>query len=111
MGSVDLRHAYYSINVAQEHRKFLRFAWNNRVNQYTSCPQGLASAPRLFTKLLKPVFATLRRLGHACVGYIDDTLLYGAVIGKRFLPMGHFQLFSNDFEIFNGPFLNMLHRL
>ena len=34
-----------------------------------------------------------------------------AVIGKRFLPMGHFQLFFNDFENFNGPFLIILQRL
>ena len=25
--------------------------------------------------------------------------------------MGHFQLFFNDFEIFNGPFLIILHKL
>ncbi|XP_062596107.1 uncharacterized protein LOC134257519 [Saccostrea cucullata] len=40
----------------------------------------LASAPRLFTKLLKPVFATLRRLGHVIIGYIDDSLLIGNCI-------------------------------
>ena len=34
-----------------------------------------------------------------------------AVIGKRFLPNGPFSAFFNDFEIFNGPFLIILHRL
>ena len=33
------------------------------------------------------------------------------VIGKRFLPNGPFSAFFNDFEIFNGPFLIILHRL
>ena len=35
------------------------------------------------------------------------------MIGKRFLflPNGPFSAFFNDFEIFNGPFLNILHRL
>ncbi|XP_062571921.1 uncharacterized protein LOC134233885 [Saccostrea cucullata] len=36
---------------------------------------GLASAPRIFTKLLKPVFSTLRKRGHANIAYIDDSLL------------------------------------
>ena len=31
--------------------------------------------PRIYTKLLKPVFATLRKFGHGNVPYIDDSLL------------------------------------
>ena len=34
-----------------------------------------------------------------------------AVIGKRLLPNGPFSAFFNDFEIFNGPFLIIVHRL
>ena len=37
-------------------------------------PFGLASAPRIFTKLLKPVFAWLRQQGIRCSYYIDDSL-------------------------------------
>ena len=40
-------------------------------------PNGLASAPRIFTKLLKPVYATLRSQGHVSFGYIDDSYLQG----------------------------------
>lgn len=36
---------------------------------------GLASAPRIFTTLLKPTFSTLRKRGYANVAYIDDSLL------------------------------------
>jgi hypothetical protein len=36
---------------------------------------GLTSSPRLSTKILKPVFATLRsQYGHCCSGYIDDSI-------------------------------------
>ncbi len=31
----------------------------------------------LFTKLLKPVYATLRSMGHLSSGYIDDSYLQG----------------------------------
>jgi hypothetical protein len=36
---------------------------------------GLASAPRIFTKIMKPVFSTLRKKGQANVSYIDDSLV------------------------------------
>lgn len=45
--------------------------------QYTCLPNGLAQAPRTFTKVLKPVFATLQEQGHSCFGYIDDTFIMG----------------------------------
>ena len=35
---------------------------------------GLTSSLRMFTKVLKPVFASLRtKFGHICLGYIDDS--------------------------------------
>ena len=45
---------------------------------FTAMPNGLASAPRVFTKLLKPVYSTLRQKGHESVGYIDDSCLAGS---------------------------------
>lgn len=77
MASIDIKNAYYSIPMANEYRKFLRFFWDNKFFQYTCLPFGLSSAPRYFTKLLKPIFSTLRRMGHAISGYIDDSLLVG----------------------------------
>ena len=44
----------------------------------TCLPNGLASAPRRLTKLLKPVYSTLRQMGHTNVGYIDDSYLQGS---------------------------------
>ena len=50
--------------------------------QYTCLPNGLASAPRIFTKLLKPVFNILRQKGYLPLSYIDDCYLKGATYGK-----------------------------
>ena len=72
---IDLKDAYYSIAVAESDRKFLRFTWGESVYQYTCLPNGLASAPRIFTKVLKPLFSSLRKLGHENVIYMDDSLL------------------------------------
>ena len=75
MASVDLRDAYYSIPIDLEHPKYLRFLWRRKLFQFNCLPNGLSCAPRLFTKVLKPVYATLRRKGHFNVGYIDDSYL------------------------------------
>ena len=75
MGSVDLKDAYYSIPIKQEFRKFLRFRWEEELYQFTVLPNGLACAPRIFTKVLNPVFAQLRELGHECFQYIDDSFV------------------------------------
>ena len=36
---------------------------------------GLSSVPRVFTKLLKPIFSQMRQEGHTVLGYIDDCLI------------------------------------
>jgi hypothetical protein len=56
--SIDLRHAYYSINMAENDQKFLRFQWTETLYQYTCLPNGITSAPRIFTKLMKPIYST-----------------------------------------------------
>ena len=77
MASVDLKDVYYSIPTAGEDRKFLMFEWKGKYHQFTCLPNGLSSAPRIFTKILKPVYAHLRSNGHTCMGHIDDSLLIG----------------------------------
>ncbi|MES9882157.1 MAG: reverse transcriptase domain-containing protein, partial [Sedimenticola sp.] len=74
-GSVDLRQAYYSVNIAEPDRIYMRFQFCDDLYEYTSLANGLSSAPRIFTKLMKPVFSTLRKLGHCNSIYIDDSLL------------------------------------
>ena len=64
MASIDLKDAYYSVPVDESHQKFLEFQLQGILCQFTCLAQGVSSAPRLFTKLLKPVFSHLRRKGH-----------------------------------------------
>ena len=74
MSSIDLCDAYYSIPVSPNYRKYLKFIWRGQLYQFRVLPMGLTSSPRIFTKVLKPVFASLRmRYGHNCLGYIDDS--------------------------------------
>ena len=39
---------------------------------------GLTHSPRVFTKIMKPVFASLRAKGHISSAYIDDSCLQGS---------------------------------
>lgn len=75
--SVDLKDAYYSLRLHSKERRFFRFYWQGKKFQFTSLIMGLSTSPRVFTKVLKPVFATLRRKGHISTAYIDDSCLQG----------------------------------
>lgn len=43
--------------------------------QFTCLPFGLASAPRVFIKMVKPVMAFLSRRGTRCVTFLNDLLM------------------------------------
>ena len=55
MASVDLKDVCYTFPIHPSHQKYLKFCFDGAFYQYTC----LASAPRIFTKLLKPVYAKL----------------------------------------------------
>ncbi len=59
--SLDLKDAYFYIQIAPYHRQFLRFAFEGVAYQYTVLPFGLSLATRTFTK---------------CLNYLDDWLIF-----------------------------------
>lgn len=75
MASLDLEDAYLLVAIHLDHRKFLRFQWRGNTFQFSALPFGLATAPYIFTKLLRPVVASLRAQGYESVLYLDDFLL------------------------------------
>ena len=77
LASVDIADAFYSIPIRKQDRKYFRFIYDGQKYQFTALVMGLATAPRVFTKILKPVFATLRAKGHISTIYIDDSCLQG----------------------------------
>ena len=82
MAALDLKDAYYSIPINGHHQKFLQFVWRGSRYQFTCLPNGLSSAPRIFTKILKPVLATLHKMGHISTVYIDDCYLQGSTYNQ-----------------------------
>lgn len=77
LASVDLVSAYYSVPIAEEHMKFLKFYWKGQLYHYTCLANGVSQGPRCFTKLTKPIYAILHQLGYISTGYLDDSLLVG----------------------------------
>ena len=74
LGKIDLKDAYFVIPIWENHRKYLRFLWKDFLLDFTCLPFGLAVAPRVFTKIMKPVVALLRRTGIRLIVYLDDLL-------------------------------------
>uniref|UniRef100_A0A1X7V3L1 Reverse transcriptase domain-containing protein n=1 Tax=Amphimedon queenslandica TaxID=400682 RepID=A0A1X7V3L1_AMPQE len=72
---IDLKDAYLSIPISKEHRKYLCFEFRDRFYQFNCHPFGLALAPWVFTKTLKPIASLVQELGIRLVLYIDDILL------------------------------------
>jgi hypothetical protein len=77
MASIDLLDAYHMIPIDKAYRKYLKFEWKGILYQYTCLPFGLATGPRVFTKVLRPVVQCLRRKGIVCSIYLDDILIGG----------------------------------
>ena len=75
MIKLDLEDAFFSVPVHPSCQKYLCFRWEDRTFQFTCMPFGLSSAPRIFTKILRPVITYLRSQGIRLVIYLDDLLV------------------------------------
>ncbi|CAL8096456.1 unnamed protein product [Orchesella dallaii] len=74
---LDQCEAFHRIPIVSHHKKYLRFRWEGQLYQFICLPFGLNVSPWLFTKMMKPVFGSLRAKGHESVSYLDDSLLFG----------------------------------
>ena len=75
LAKVDLKDAFFMIPMAQQHRHLLLFTMGTETFQFNCLPFGLFTAPRVFTKLLKPAIELLRATGIRLVIYMDDMLV------------------------------------
>ena len=61
MVKMDLKDAYLQIPIHPTHQPLLTFQWKDKYYKFIYLPFGLSAAPRVFTKVLKPVAGFLRR--------------------------------------------------
>ena len=75
MCKVDIKDAYYSVPIAESDQKLLKFCYEGILYQFLGLPNGYTKGPRKFTKLLKPVLASLRKRGITLAAYLDDIIV------------------------------------
>ena len=80
MASVDLKDAYYTVPIGKEHQKLSKLIWRGRMYKFTCFLNGLACAPRVFTKLLKPLFAKVYESYVICVLATLMILIFKAIL-------------------------------
>ena len=71
-GVIDLTNAFYHIDMAEDSKKYIGFEWMGKFYQYNSMPQGIHSAPFIFTKITKPVVQSWRERGIRVLRFLDD---------------------------------------
>ena len=77
MASIDFKDAYLHVPMARMSWKYLRFALAGKCYQYRVTPFGLATAPRLFTQVVRVLIVWLRLSGVRLHAYLDDVILFG----------------------------------
>ena len=82
VSSIDLSDAYLHIPIHPNSRKYLRFCHKSQVFQFTSLPFGLATAPQVFTMIVKEVKLMALTRGIRLHQYLDDWLNQGPVSGR-----------------------------
>ena len=75
VSSIDLSDAYLHIPIHPNSRKYLRFCHRSQVFQFTSLPFGLATAPQVFTMIVKEVKLMALSRGIRLHQYRDDWLI------------------------------------
>lgn len=72
---LELQESYLHIPILQGHCHFLRFSYAGSHSQFKALPFDLASAPRVFTKVLFTLMAHAHLQGIVAFLYFDDVLL------------------------------------
>ena len=74
--SVDLQDAYLHVPIHKSSRRYLRFAVEGTVYEFTCLPFGLSSSPQVFTMVMDTVMMHQRlRSGVYSSAYLDDVLM------------------------------------
>ena len=71
-GIIDLSNAFYHIDMAEASKKYIGCEWLGKFYQYNSMPQGIHSAPFIFTEVTIPMVRCWRSKGIRVLKYLDD---------------------------------------
>ena len=84
MIKVDLQDACMSVPVAPKSRCLLVFIFDGKIYHFKVVSFGLNSAPRIFTKLFKPILRLLKSQGMLLMIYLDNILpIRSGILGEH----------------------------
>lgn len=70
--TTDIEKAYYCLPMHPSAQPYLGWRWRDQHYMPTCLVFGLSTAPRIFTKIMRPMMAFMRSLGVRVLGMIDD---------------------------------------
>ena len=70
--TTDVDKAYYCVALHPDAQPYLGWSWRGKFYMPTCLIFGLSTAPRIFTKLMRPMMAFMRSLHVRVLGMIDD---------------------------------------
>ena len=76
--SIDLKDAYFHVEIHPADRKWLRFVWDGEVFQFRVLPFGLSLSPWVFTRVVRELASLARAQGIRLRVYLDDWLILAA---------------------------------
>ena len=98
--SFNLKSGYHHIDIASEFQRYLGFSWHindtQRYFKFNVLPFGLSTAPRSFTKTLKPLVKHWRSCGILIALYLNDGLV--VIPCSKQPPKLNFQLATEIFS-------------
>ncbi|CAI7873754.1 unnamed protein product [Closterium sp. NIES-53] len=112
MFSIDLKSGYHHIDVHPSYWKFLGFGFDGRTYSFRSLPFGLATAPFVFTQLIKiagmlssmgvALGATARAFSHAMLQVINDAPSWKSSVIIPPPAAEELNFWLEEFDRFNG---------
>lgn len=73
--SIDYCDAYYSLQIARQHRKYFKFSSQGQLYQFNVVPNGLGPGSLFFTKVVKvPLSILSREHGILVSAYLEDSI-------------------------------------
>ncbi|CAI7776881.1 unnamed protein product [Closterium sp. NIES-54] len=75
MFAVDLKSGYHHVDIHPSCWNYLGFQFEGRSYVFRSLPFGLATAPFVFTQLIKQLARRWRALGVRVIPYVDDIII------------------------------------
>ena len=88
MTNGDLKDAFYTIHIHNAYQKYSKFIWYQKFYKYLDMPNGHSHAMGIFTKVLKPPLALLRKQGFISDIFVDESYLQGSAMGEYLISLG-----------------------